>query len=170
MTITHTDPLVTREGVRLYVRPAHGDDEAALATFFSRVTPEDLRFRFLTGVREVGHDRLVAMANANDDRTESLVALDGKGDVIATAMLVGDETGERAEAAIVVRGDRKGQGIGWTLLDYLLCHARRRGYAAVESIEDRANHDAIELECQMGFEVLPIPGETALVRIRRALR
>jgi hypothetical protein len=76
MTIIDTQLLVTREGVRLHVRQARSEDEQVLATFFSRVTPEDLRFRFLTSVRQVSHDRLVAMAQPNDDRTKSLVAFD----------------------------------------------------------------------------------------------
>jgi hypothetical protein len=46
MTIIDTQLLVTREGVRLHVRQARSEDEQVLATFFSRVTPEDLRFRF----------------------------------------------------------------------------------------------------------------------------
>ncbi|MET4898369.1 GNAT family N-acetyltransferase [Sphingomonadaceae bacterium jetA1] len=170
MTIIDTDLLVTRTGVRLNVRPARPEDEPALAEFFGHVTPDDLRFRFLTGVREVGHERLLAMATANDARSESLIALDDGGAVLASAMLVGDAAGETAEAAIAVRGDHKGRGIGWTLLDHLVGHARRHGYAAIESIEDRANRDAIALEREMGFEAIPIDGEPALVRIRRELR
>ncbi|RYD26655.1 MAG: GNAT family N-acetyltransferase, partial [Lysobacteraceae bacterium] len=87
MTIVDTQLLVTREGVRLHVRQARSEDEQVLATFFSRVTPEDLRFRFLTSVRQVSHDRLVAMAQPNDDRTKSLVAFDDNSELIATAML-----------------------------------------------------------------------------------
>ena len=45
--------LTTRTGLTFHVRPVHPDDEAALAEFFRHVTPEDLRFRFLAGVKEV---------------------------------------------------------------------------------------------------------------------
>ena len=40
--------LVTRTGDRLLVRRAAPGDEAALAEFFSHVTAEDIRFRFLS--------------------------------------------------------------------------------------------------------------------------
>jgi hypothetical protein len=40
------------------VRPVCADDEAALAQFFKNVTLDDIRFRFLTGIQDVGHDRL----------------------------------------------------------------------------------------------------------------
>ncbi len=170
MTIIPTDMLVTREGTRLRVRPARGDDEAALARLFDRVTPEDLRFRFLTGIGHVGHEQLAAMATANDDRSESLIAFGDDGELAAAAMLIGDAAGETAEVAITVRSDRKGRGIGWTLLDHLLVHARQRGYVAVESIEDRANRDAIELEREMGFETRPVDGDPTLICVRRMLR
>ncbi|EIZ79100.1 hypothetical protein WSK_2287 [Novosphingobium sp. Rr 2-17] len=170
MTTIDTDLLVTREGTRLHVRPVRLDDEPTLVDFFAHVTPEDLRFRFLTSLREIGHERLVAMAAANDERTESLIAFADDGMVVAAAMLAGDLAGECAEAAIVIRGDRKGLGIGWTLLDHLLVHARRRGYTSVESIEDRSNRAAITLEQDMGFELFPVEGEPMLVRVRRQLR
>ena len=44
--------LITRTGFRFHVRPAMASDEAALGEFFTHVTPEDLRFRFLTGLRQ----------------------------------------------------------------------------------------------------------------------
>lgn len=170
MTTTDTDLLVTREGVRLHVRSARGQDEVLLAAFFADVTPEDLRFRFLTGVRQVGHDQLVAMIRANDDRTESLIAFADDGTVVAAAMLAGDSARVGAEAAIAIRGDMKRRGIGWTLLNHLLVHAREQGYRSVESIEDRSNVTALELEGEMGFKRMPVEGEPTLVRVRRTLR
>lgn len=167
---TTTDTLVTRSGVRLHVRPAAHDDIEALGRFFARMTPEDLRFRFLTGMREVSHNWLSAMATANDDRqSNSLIAFDDEGEIIATAMLVGDEHCERGEAAIALRGDSKNRGIGWTLLDHLVGYARRRGYRSVESIEHRTNNAAISLEKEMGFQAIPLDDNPTLVRLRRVL-
>lgn len=51
--VNTSDAIITRSGCMFRVRPAHADDEAALAEFFKHVTPEDMRFRFLTGVKEV---------------------------------------------------------------------------------------------------------------------
>ncbi len=112
MTTTDTELLVTRQGVRLHVRPACDADEPALAAFFARVSPEDLRFRFLTGVREVSHARLSSMIHANDEANESLVAFADDGSIVAAAMLAGDDRATTAEAAIAIQRDRKQQGIG----------------------------------------------------------
>ena len=44
--------IVTNSGFRFHVRAAHPKDEAELSDFFKHVTPEDLRFRFLSGLRK----------------------------------------------------------------------------------------------------------------------
>ncbi|WP_322963931.1 GNAT family N-acetyltransferase [Sphingomonas fuzhouensis] len=170
MMTTDTDLLVTRHGVRLHVRPAQDADEAALAAFFAKVSPEDLRFRFLTGIRQVSHERLSGMIRANDTDSLSLIAFADDGSILAAAMLAGDQTGTTAEAAIALRHDSKQQGIGWTLLDHLVDHARRRGYRTIEALEDRANRSAITIEREMGFEPYPVEGDPTLVRLKRTIR
>lgn len=169
MTTIDPELLVTRQGVRLHVRPARDEDEAALAAFFARVSPEDLRFRFLTGVREVSHERLSSMIHANDEASESLIAFAEDGSIVAAAMLAGDSTATTAEAAIAIQHDRKQQGIGWTLLNHLVEHARRKGYGVIEAIEDRENRSAILVETDMGFELHPVEGDPTIVRLRRNL-
>lgn len=167
MTIADTELLVTRQGVRLHVRRARSEDEAALAAFFAHVSPEDLRFRFLTGVREVSHERLRSMIDTNDGHTESLIAFADDGSVLAAAMLAGDDTSSTAEAAIAIRRDMKRQGIGWTLLDHLVEHARRKGYRTIEALEDRDNRSAIMIEKEMGFEPHAVEGDPMLILLKR---
>ena len=160
--------LQTRSGFRFAVRTASVEDETKLANFFDQVGPEDLRFRFLSTVRNVSHDRLVAMVDP-DDRTDSVLAENEDGEIVAAAMLAGDQAGDRGEVAVSIRGDHKGRGIGWTLLDYLVATARARGYASIESIEDRQNRAAIALEQEMGFATEPVNGEPTLVLVRKRL-
>ncbi|MDB5696117.1 MAG: N-acetyltransferase [Sphingomonas bacterium] len=162
--------LPTRSGLILRVRRVGRDDESALATFFKQVTPDDLRFRFLTGVREVSHERLRAMIDVDASRTDSFLATGGDDDaVIAAAMLARDSAGERAEVAVSVRSDRKDQGIGWTLLEYLSREAETSGVKVLEAIESRANHQAIALEHEMGFTSEPMEGDATVVLLRRRL-
>lgn len=164
-----TVQLETRSGFRFPVRPVGSDDEPRLADFFHHVGPEDLRFRFLSTVREVTHDQLVAMMNP-DRQTDSILAETEQGEVVAAAMLAGDAAGERGEVAVSIRADHKGRGIGWTLLDHLVEIARARSYTSIESIEDRQNRAAIALEQEMGFHAEPVSGEPTLLLVRRLLR
>lgn len=162
--------LVSRTGLRFGVRPARPDDAAGLSEFFRHVSPEDLRFRFLTTVREVGHDRLATMTEVDHRRTESFVALaeDGK-TIIATGMLACDAALEQGEVAISVRSEYKHKGVGWELLRYICRFAKGRGVKTIESLEDRQNHEAIELEREQGFEVEECPDDVRLVVLRRRL-
>ena len=58
-----------RTGFRFSVRPSEPSDETALADFFEHVTPDDWRFRLLTGLKTVGHDRLFDMTHVDHCRT-----------------------------------------------------------------------------------------------------
>ena len=65
--------LTTHTGFVFSVRPAQASDETALAELFTHVSAEDLRFRFLTGLMTVGHDRLAAMTDIDHNKTENLM-------------------------------------------------------------------------------------------------
>src|SRR5687768_3664292 len=112
-----SNQITTRSGVRLNVRPAAPEDEALLEAFFSRVTPDDLRFRFLSPVRRPGHDLVAPLVEVDHTTTENFLAFADEGDtLVATAMIAADPSLERAEVAIAVRADFKHKGVGWSLL------------------------------------------------------
>lgn len=163
--------LDTRAGFRFLVRPARPDDEAGLAEFFRHVTPEDLRFRFLTTVKEVGHDRLAAMTKLEDRQTENFIAFtdDGK-KIVAAGMLACDADLKKGEVAISIRREYKHRGVGWELLRHICKFAENKGVKAVESLEDRQNHEAIEIEIEQGFEVDECPDDVRLVVLRKKFK
>jgi GNAT superfamily N-acetyltransferase len=162
--------LTTRTGFRFHVRPACPADEGTLAEFFTHVTRDDLRFRFLTGLDEVGHDRIVELVTIDHKCTENFLAFDEHGSMmIGTAMLACDSALDRGEVAICIRKDFKHRGIGWELLAHIARFAEAKGVKTLESIEAYENHAAIELERDMGFTAEPYPGDSTLVLVRRTL-
>ena len=165
-----TTRLVTRSGLALDVRPARPDDALLVATFFEHVAPEDLRFRFLSAQSHVDASQVEAMTHVDHDRTEHLLAFDAtSGACVASAMLAGDAAGAVAEVAISVAAEQRCQGVGWTLLDHVRHVARARGYRQLQSIENRANCAAIELEREMGFAVRPCEGDPGSVIVEANL-
>jgi N-acetylglutamate synthase-like GNAT family acetyltransferase len=163
--------LVTRSGFHVHVRQAQPEDEPALASFFRHVGPEDIRFRFLSALSTVGHDFLARLCQVDHDRTEDFLAIGEDGEtIIASAMLAADAQLDRAEVAISVRADHKGRGISWTLLNYLSDYAKAKGIKSLESIESRDNHQAIELEREMGFAAIAYPGDSTLMLVQKDLR
>lgn len=110
--------LATHTGFRFEVRHACPNDEPIVAEFFTHVTPEDLRFRFLGAVKEVSHERLVAMTRSDDPHVHNFLAFSTDGMMIAVATLASDPADRRGEVAICIREDRKHLGVGWEFLGY----------------------------------------------------
>lgn len=160
--------MTTRDGVVLAVRPAFAEDEAELEAFFDLVNAEDRRFRFLAATQHVGHDQLQPLTHVDHWRTESFLGFDkATGELVASAMLACDARMDTGEIAMSVRGDYRGRGVGWTMLDFLAAEAQRRGLARVISIEDRDNHAAIELEREKGFTAHGVDGDPHLVMLEK---
>jgi N-acetylglutamate synthase-like GNAT family acetyltransferase len=165
-----SDDLTTRSGYRFHVRPTFPADEAGLAEFFTHVTADDLRFRFLTAIRKVSHEQLANLVNVDHRRTENFLAIDPESNVVvATAMMAADKALASAEVAIAIRSDFKDRGISWMLLEHVTRFAAASGIKTLESIESRDNHQAIELEREMGFAAHSIPGDPTVVVVRATL-
>ena len=161
--------LQTWTGFRFHVRPVASEDEAALGEFFTHVTPDDLRFRFLSGINVVSHGQLSSMIDVDHRQKENFLAFDGDGTLIATAMLACDPALTVCEVAISIRPDFKGRGVSWELLEHAAHFAEALGVSTLQSIESNANHSAIELEREMGFTARSFPGDATLVLVERKL-
>ncbi|MDG2532518.1 GNAT family N-acetyltransferase [Sphingomonas sp. HITSZ_GF] len=168
MSAELADPitLTTRSGLAIEVRPAMPGDEAALRQLFESVSSDDRRFRFLTACDQLSNEQIAAMTQVDHWQTDSFLAF-ADGELVASAVLACDKPMVMAEVAISIRSDRKGQGIGWSLLDYITGEAARRGVKYLLSIESRENHQAIALEREMGFIARPVEGDSTLVLLER---
>lgn len=67
-----------------------------------------------------------------------------------------------------MRSDFKGHGLGWGLLSLMVQEAQDRGLEKIESIEDRSNSDAVELEQNIGFRVEPYPDDPRLLLLSKS--
>lgn len=159
----------TNQGVRLGIRAVQNTDGDLLRSFFSQVTADDLRFRFLAGINEVSEDQIAMMVDVDHKQTEDFLAFLDDGTLAATAMIAKDAGGKRAEVAIVVRKDMKHKGIGWTMLNHAADYAKACGVETLEALESRQNQATIEVERDSGFDVKPYPGDSTLVLVSRKL-
>jgi acetyltransferase len=159
----------TRGGVTLTIRAAQPDDGPRLQTLFDQLTPEDLRFRFLSSVGHVGADRIGQMLAPPRRACATILGIDAYGEAVAAAMVATDDKGEEAEVAVSVRRDMKQHGVGWTMLDFVRRYARRQGFRALYSIESRDNRAAIDLEREAGFSFESCDGDPCDVIARMPL-
>lgn len=168
--LASTSELTTNSGFGFQVRSADEADEPALADFFTHVTEDDLRFRFLSAVRKVGHTQLALLTHVDHRRSENFLALDTMvGRVLASAMLAVDDDFEQAEVAIVIRSDFKNRGIGWRLLQHVSERAAEMGVKTLRSVESQDNRSAIAVEREMGFKSRPYPGDPTLLLLEKSL-
>lgn len=155
--------LVARTGRRFHVRPVRPDDEARLAEFFEHVSPDDLRFRFLSGVTEVRHDQLAAMTRVDYRRTITFLAFDEDNEtVIATAMLAAEPDRARAEIALATRQELKNSGISWSLLEHVLRYAKAERIGKIEAIEYADHESALQMERELGFTIASDPDDPTI--------
>lgn len=91
------------------------------------------------------------------------------GPLIATAMLACDVDLDVGEVAITVRSDHKNLGIGWELLGHLTKYAELKGVKRLQSLENRANGAAIQLEKELGFTSETYQGDSTLVLLQKIL-
>ena len=162
--------LVTRDGLVLKLRPVSSADAQAVSVFFDSLTPDDMRFRFLSAGKHLLTEQLVAMVEVDHRHREHLLAYDATSSrLVASLMIVADEQMEVAEVAIAVCQAYKSRGIGWTLLRHATELARERGVRRLRSIESRANHKAIEVERALGFTTRDYDGDPAQVLVEAEL-
>jgi GNAT superfamily N-acetyltransferase len=164
--------LLTRSGLRLYVRPVTSDDDDLVDRFYSSLSLDDLRYRFLSPVAHASSSLLEALVAVDHVRTEDFLVftnVGGQMELVASAMLAADPSLDRAEVAIAVHPEYKNKGIGWTLLDFVSRDAEARGIKMLESVECRDNSAAINLEKEMGFIAMPYPGDASLTLLRKRL-
>jgi len=162
--------LLTREGARLRLRPVKLGDGPLLSQFLSRVSAEDLRFRFLDSRKLPNPKEIAALLEVDHRRSEHVLAFDtASGELVATLLVVADRRMETAEVAIAVAADWKGRGLGWTLLRHASDLAFIRGVKKLRSIESRANHDALEVEQALGFRARPVEGDPTLMLVEADL-
>ena len=160
----------TRTGVELTITPARAEDRDALEAFFDRVTPEDRYFRFLSGMRKVDEQRLQAMLRDDDDFSIDFLALDGNGEILATAMLVADADFHSAELALCTREDAKHKGISWALLGHAASYAEAMGIRRIYSIQSVNQTDALQLEREMGFTLRSQPDDPTTMLVEKTFR
>ena len=161
--------LTTRSGLRLTLRPVDPADTDRVRELYHGLSPEDLRFRFLSAKRHLASTDLSRLIEVDHRSHEHLLAFDPQGALVGSLMLAADPAMEQAEVAIAVAAPAKGRGIGWTLLRHAADLARERGFRKLTAIESRDSHEALEVERDLGFTAKAMPGDPTLVLVETGL-
>jgi acetyltransferase len=159
----------TRDGERLTIRPIRPEDADRHGAFFSRLSPQDIRFRFFTAMREVSPEQMARLTQIDYDREMAFLAVrEASGETVGVARLVCEDERE-GEFAIIVQGDMKGQGVATYLIQRLIGWARTRGLREVVGQVLADNAPMLAFVRQLGFRVRRMPEEPDVVEARLSL-
>ncbi len=156
----------TDNGYRVFIRPIRPADEHLYGEFFAKLSPEDIRFRFLAPRKEFSHKFFARFTQIDYARAMAFVALNKEqNELLGVARLAADPDYVRGEYAIIVRSDLKGTGIGWALMRHLISYAEKEGLR--ELVGDvLANNQRMLGMCRtLGFEIAVDPEDSSIRKV-----
>ena len=146
-----------------HLRPIRPADVSLYPPFLAKLSPDDIRLRFLAPRRSFPDRMLLRLTQLDYDRDMAFVALDkASGELAGIARLSADPDHETAEYALLVRTDLQGQGLGWALLRLLIDYAEADGLKRIEGIILAENSKMLTMCREFGFTVTHHPSEPGL--------
>jgi len=160
----------TDNGYRIFIRPIRPADEHLYGSFIGKLSPEDIRFRFLTPRKEFSHKFIARFTQIDYARAMAFVALDKEQkELLGVARLAADPDYITGEYAIIVRSDLKGSGIGWALMRHLIAYAEKEGLRQLVGDVLAGNQRMLDMCTALGFEVSADPEDPSIRKVRLKL-
>jgi acetyltransferase len=161
----------TRGGAALTIRPIRPEDAEAHAAFFARLTPEDIRWRFFSQLRELPPQQIARMTQLDYDREMAFVAVrtlaDGTEEILGVSRLIREPDGETGEFAVIVDRAMKGQGLGRQLMERLFDWARATGIRTIAGQVLADNAPMLAFVKGLGFTLRRSPEDEEIFDVRR---
>jgi acetyltransferase len=154
--------LTLRNGRKIRARPIRPEDEPVILEFLQHITADDLRLRFFGPMKVFTHAFIARLTQLDYARAMAFVAFDDAGDLVGVVRIHSDSIYESGEYAILLRSDRKGQGLGWTLMQLLIDYARAEGLQRISGQVLRENTVMLQMCRELGFEVATDPSDPGL--------
>ena len=157
------ETVTLRDGRSVLLRPIRPEDELAHQELFQRMTPEDIYYRFFNVIHRMPHSQLARFTQIDYDREMAFIATvtggEGRPETLGVVRAVGDPDNTRAEFAISVRSDLKGQGLGSVLLDKLIRYCRGKGTGELFGQALPDNRPMLALATRHRFTKRRLPGD-----------
>ncbi len=155
------------DGERLTIRPIRPEDADQHAAFFARLSPQDIRYRFFTAMRELSPQQMARLTQVDYDREMAFIAVrETTNETVGVARLVCEPDEVDGEFAVIVQADMKGHGLATHLMQRLIEWARARRLRAVvgQILADNAPMQAFARH--LGFSLKRMPDEPDVVEAR----
>jgi len=159
------------DGECFRIRPIRPEDEPALHHLFNRLSPKEIRYRFLGPVKVLTHLQAARFTQLDYDREMALVLIDPNGrDIQGVVRMSVDPDNVEAEFAILVIRQLAGRGLGTQLMQRIIDYSRRRGTRRMVG-RVLAENDAMRDLCRrLGFRESADPEEPGVVEVTLELQ
>ena len=152
-------------GIRYQIRPIKPADIGLYPAFLAKVSPDDIRLRFLAPRKTFDDDMLKRLTQLDYDRDMAFVALESAtGALAGVGRLSCDPDRAKAEYALLVRTDLQGHGLGWTLLRQIVDYARTEAIGRIEGVVLSENEKMLSMCREFGFSLAHDAGQPGLAR------
>jgi acetyltransferase len=162
----------TADGRELVLRDIEPGDVAALQRCFKRLSPEDVRRRFMHAMSELPAPMAQRLCRIDPKLEAAFLLMD---ETVKPAELRGvgrifiDEASNTAEFSVLVEADWTRIGLGALLMQRLVDESRRRGLSELWGYVLMENRPMLQLCKELGFVATMLPGEGGTSQIRLAL-
>ncbi|MFO1154985.1 MAG: bifunctional acetate--CoA ligase family protein/GNAT family N-acetyltransferase [Rhodospirillales bacterium] len=157
------EEFISNSGRKFLLRPIRPEDEPAHHDFVGKCTPEDMRLRFFHLVRALPHAEMARLTQIDYDREMAFIATgiadNGQIETLGVVRTVADLNNDKAEYAILVRSDMKGQGLGRKLMKKIVDYCRSRGTRRIVGLVLRDNVPMLDLIQRLGFTARKVPDD-----------
>jgi acetyltransferase len=165
------EKTVMRGGETFIIRPIRPEDAEAHGAFFSRLAPEDIRYRFFTPLRTLTQEQMARLTQVDYQREIAFIAQrPATGETVGVARLVREEMdGPEAEFAIVLEPSVKHKGLGRVLMEEIFAWAKSQGITEIVGQVLADNAPMIGFVRRLGFTLRRLPGEEDVLEARLTL-
>ncbi|MGT2466228.1 GNAT family N-acetyltransferase [Mesorhizobium atlanticum] len=151
------------DGMTFHIRPIMPADVALYPAFLAKVSPDDLRLRFLSLRKNFPDQMLKRLTQLDYDRDIAFVALEkDTGALAGIGRLSCDPDHRSGEYALLVRSDLQGHGLGWDLLKQVIDYAKAERIGRIEGTILNENRKMLTMCLEFGFSVAHHPSEPGL--------
>ncbi|RWL84371.1 MAG: bifunctional acyl-CoA synthetase/GNAT family N-acetyltransferase [Mesorhizobium sp.] len=151
------------DGMTFHIRPIMPADVALYPAFLAKISPDDLRLRFLSLRKNFPDQMLKRLTQLDYDRDIAFVALEkGTGALAGIGRLSCDPDHRSGEYALLVRSDLQGHGLGWDLLKQVIDYAKAERIGRIEGTILNENRKMLTMCLEFGFSIAHHPSEPGL--------
>jgi GNAT superfamily N-acetyltransferase len=165
---SHGEQVRTQDGRELVLRAIEPGDVAAMQRCFTRLSPEDIRRRFLHAMSELPAPMAQRLCRIDPALETAYVLMDESikpAEMRGVGRIFVDEATDSAEFSVLVEQDWSRLGLGALLMQRLVDGCRLRGLAELWGYVLQENRPMLQLCKELGFTQRAMPDEPGTAQI-----